>query len=224
MGSNEVSDLHGKTHVEAPHSISRERHQIRPLDLRKRLGKLERAKLRQTQAPPLPSRPHVLKPRAAAGAFALKPRVTSAACEEVAKRRILIPQALCQTGRGYLRQPFMTRGMLPTRQPAREIISRERQSALTVCLGADCQRGVPQPASCPEPAIEQPSLHAIRIGANPVASRDHAHARMLTLSQCTPQRRSQRMPPGVLCVTPLPLIELRAMTQAGWVVPVFGEL
>ena len=100
--------------------------------------------------------------------------------------------------------------------------SREPQSALAVCLAANPQRGIPQPASRPKPAVQQPSLQAIRIGANPVAAGDCAHARMLTPSHCGPQRRSQHEPAVILRVTPH--IELRTMIQASGVVPIFREL
>jgi hypothetical protein len=70
----------------------------------------------------------------------------------------------------------------------------------------------------PAPALEKSALRAIRIGTNPVAARDTPHARILT--PCSTGRRAeiQHVPPDILRVTPR--IELRAMTQAGGIVPV----
>jgi len=129
-------------------------------------------------------------------------------------------------GRGDLREPLVSGGTLPLRQPAREIISRERQSALTIRLRANGERRVPQPARRPEPTIEQPPLRPIGIGANAVASGDAAHNKILTLkhfvtSLCGPQRKTQHAPQGPLRVTPR--VELRTMAQAGGVVPIAGE-
>jgi hypothetical protein len=87
---------------------------------------------------------------------------------------------------------------------------------------ADRQRRVPQPTSRPEAAIQHSSLSAIRIGANAIASTHEGHSRIITPTLSGPQPRTQSLPPSALLVTPR--IELRAMAQAGGVVPSLEKL
>src|SRR5882724_36298 len=56
--------LCAETDVVVPRGIARQCHQVRPRDLGKRFGELERTELRQTQTPACPSRPYALKPQA----------------------------------------------------------------------------------------------------------------------------------------------------------------
>jgi hypothetical protein len=74
----------------------------------------------------------------------------------------------------------MTRGVLPLRQPAREIIAGQFQSADAIRLRANAECGVPQPPTGSEPAREKSALRAIRIGTNPVTARDTPHTLILT--------------------------------------------
>lgn len=100
--------------------------------------------------------------------------------EDLPPGSVLISQTLSQTRRGRLREPLVTCGTLPLRQPVREIIPGECQSADAIRLRADPECRVPQPASGAEPAIQEAPLPAVRIGANRVAVRDRAHTRILT--------------------------------------------
>jgi hypothetical protein len=102
----------------------------------------------------------------------LEPRITRPACEKTPKGRILITQALGEAGRGYLRKPLVPRCAFPPREPCRQINPGKGQSAFSVGLAPDLQRGVPQPAYSAQPTIEQTPLSTIWIGADLVASRD----------------------------------------------------
>src|ERR1700722_10950854 len=68
--------------------------------------------------------------------------------------------------------PFST---FPLRQPARNVIAGERQTALPVRRGANLKRRVPEPPVSAEPAIPQTALSPVRVAANPIASRDSSH-------------------------------------------------
>ena len=192
-------DLHTETHVVTPRRIARERHQVRTFNLGQRFGELQYTEFRQTYVPAHPGRSDVLKPQTRSSTLALEPRVTSPAVKEVAKRRVLVPQALSETGRGHLCEPLVPGSALPLRQPPRYIIPRERQCALAVGFGADFERSVPQPATGSEPAIQQTALRTVRVDANPVASREALHPQIITRRR--PQRRTQCRRPGTLCTT-----------------------
>ena len=143
---------------------SRECHQIRSFNLRKGFSELQRTQFGQAQDPLYPGRPRVLKAQAPRAGFALEPGVAATTGKEVAKCGVLIPQALREASGGHLREPLVSGGTLPLREPARDVISREREAALA------------EPAVSAEPAIEQAALCAVRIGANSEASRDVPHA------------------------------------------------
>src|SRR3989440_1496907 len=184
-------DLHGETHVVAPHGIAREGHHVRSLHLGERFGELERAQLRQTHHPARPAPSHVLKPQARGYTLAFEARIASTMGEEITKGCILISQTLRETGCRHLRKPLMPRGALPLRQPPREVLPREPQSAFAVAFRADLERGVPEPSGRSKPPIEPPALSAIRIGTNAVTSRDRPHTGMLTPTRRRPQGRIQ---------------------------------
>src|SRR5882762_1250654 len=165
-------DLSAETHVVAAAGVARERYQVRPFDFGEVLGQLKRTELGQTHQATRPAPPHALKAHAPSSSLALESRVTATPGKEVPKRRILIAQALDETGRRDQREPLVSRSMFPLREPARDIVARECQSARLISLATDGERCIPQPASGSEPAIKQPTLSVIWIDANSVASGD----------------------------------------------------
>src|SRR5258708_3149740 len=85
------------------------------------------------------------------------------------------PPSPDSAGRGHGFKALGPLSSVPLRQPTRNINAREVKAALPVCLSSDLERTVPKPPVSAEPAIPQTALGSVRIGANPIASRDCPH-------------------------------------------------
>ena len=109
--------LSAEAHVVAPGRIPRQCNHIRPLYLRKGFGELESAQLRKTHDPARPSAAYILESQTSRVLLALEAWVARTLGEEVAERAVLITEALCESGRGNLREPLMPIRALPLREP-----------------------------------------------------------------------------------------------------------
>src|SRR5579863_50536 len=171
-----ISRIHAQVPLVTSGKLTEAFHQQIPCSNgRQRFGEFQHPEFRQRQNATLPGRPSILKAQAPRAAFALELRILGTAGKEVAKRDVLIAQALGEAGRGYYLKPLVALSSFPLRQPTRNVIAGEVKTALPVRLGADLERGVPQPPVRAEPAVPQTALSPVRIAANPIASRDGPH-------------------------------------------------
>lgn len=74
--------------------------------------------------------------------------------KESAECHILITKTLGKTRSGHFPEPFVSRSILPLREPARDISAADVQPAFAVALTANRECGVPQPSRSAEPIVE----------------------------------------------------------------------
>lgn len=151
------------------------RYQIGSIDGWQRFGKFHSPEFRQTQDPAFPRGPCALKAQAPRATFTLELGILGTPGEVVAKSPVLITQALGEAGCGHGSEPLVPFSTFPLRRPTRNINAGKVKTAVAVCRSTDLERRVPQPPIRAEPPIPQTALRAVRIGANPIASRDSAH-------------------------------------------------